>query len=80
MINQQEHEDHTNSAEREEQEDKNGSKNKKEEHCSLGNVATRRSNSIALVHHSGRLIVDNFAILVPFPRALIFFKLGWSIR
>ena len=46
----------------------------------LGNVTSCRANSIAIIHDSGWLIVDNFTIIVAFPRSFVFLELGWPKR
>lgn len=38
------------------------------------NISSLRSHSVAIVHNSLGLIVDNFTIIVPFPCAIVFFK------
>lgn len=43
----------------------------------LGNVTAGWTNSVAVIHDSGWLIIDYFAIVVSFPRAFIFLELWW---
>ena len=43
---------------------------------SLSDVATRRSDTVAFVHYSLRLVIDDFAVFVTLPRPFIFFERG----
>ena len=41
----------------------------------LGNITACWTNSVAIIHNSGRLIIDYFTIVIAFPRSFIFLKL-----
>lgn len=39
-----------------------------------GNVSSLGPQSVPVIHHTLRLIVNNFTIIIPFPCALIFLE------